>query len=262
MKAVGRLGHALSDVEASYEKIVGLKKANVGGSDVWPACRMAVSIDVIQQVGIRRVVDLTEAFSRDVNAEAFAPVWVGSRALIEVAAVMYDVTERAQACVKNATPDTFHACDTLIGKIYLGFKSMEWAYSEDITAKNVLTTVEKVSKKDPPVYREALERLGATVGKFMSLFELLSEGAHPNYVGMAESYQRPDLDTGVTALIDSPTKLDATRIGIPVDGAALALSLAISAVNDWQTVRDQFIALLPKFQPAPMPEPKPKLKVD
>src|SRR5262249_40483252 len=67
MNAVERLSKALGEIETSYANLITLKKTTVGGRDVWPAYRMAVSIDVLQQVGIRRVVELAEALGRDVS---------------------------------------------------------------------------------------------------------------------------------------------------------------------------------------------------
>jgi len=61
MKAVERLSKSLEEIEGSYADLVALKKTTVGGPAVWPAYRMAVGVDVLQQVGIRRVVELTEA---------------------------------------------------------------------------------------------------------------------------------------------------------------------------------------------------------
>jgi hypothetical protein len=258
MKGVDRLATSLNDIETRYTVMLGMKKATVGGADVWPASRMAVNLDVLQQVGIRRILELTEALGRDVTAGAFAPVWVGGRALLEMAALMYDLSDRARACVDAPTAEAFQTLDTHAAKIYLGFKSMEWAYSEDVKAKNILTTVQKVSKSDSAAYRDAIDRLGVKIEKFMGIYDLLSEGAHPNYVGTVDAYQRLGATVGVLELIDSPAKIDPKRIAQPVDGAAIALSMSVSAVEIWQNVRDAFIGLLPKLQPPPMPEPKPK----
>jgi hypothetical protein len=258
MKAVERLSKALGEIETSYADLISLKKTTVGGRDVWPTYRMAVSCDVLQQVGIRRVVELTEALGRDVSAESFAPVWVGARAVMEIAALMYDVTDRAQACVAKRTKEAFQDFDSHLDKVYVGFKSMEWAYSEDVVAKNILTTLQRTSKRDPAPFREALERFGAPARDFMSAYEMVSEGAHPNYVGTVESYQRADTKSGICELIDSPVQRDPELIAIPVDFAAGALLIALSAVRDWESSRDTFIALLPQYQPQPMPEPKRK----
>jgi len=258
MKGVERLSKSLGEIESSYTDLVSLKRTTVGGRDVWPAYRMAVGIDVLQQVGIRRLLELTEALGRDVSAESFAPVWVGARAAMEMAALMYDMTERARACVTKPTKEAFQEFDSHLDKVYVGFKSMEWAYSEDVVAKNILTTVQRVSKRDPAPFREALERFGGPTRDFMSAYEMVSEGAHPNYVGTVESYQRADTKTGICELIDSPVQRDPERIAIPVDFAAGALLIAVSAARDWESSRDAFIALLPQYQPPPMAEPKRK----
>jgi hypothetical protein len=230
MNAVDRLSKALGEIETSYANLITLKKTTVGGPEVWPAYRMAVSIDVLQQVGIRRVVELTEAIGRDVSAESFAPVWVGARAVMEMAALMYDVTDRARACVTKPTKEAFQDFDSHLDKVYVGFKSMEWAYSEDVVAKNILTTLQRTSKRAPTPFREALERFGAPARDFMSAYEMVSEGAHPNYVGTVESYQRADTKTGTCELIDSPVRGDPERIAIPVDFAAGALLISVVAV--------------------------------
>jgi hypothetical protein len=104
----------------------------------------------------------------------------------------------------------------------------------------------------------AVERFGASSRDFMSAYEMVSEGAHPNYVGTVESYQRADTKTGICELIDSPVHRDPERIAIPLDFLAGALLIAASAVRDWESSRDTLIALLPQYQPPPMPEPKRK----
>jgi hypothetical protein len=128
-------------------------------------------------------VELTEALGRDVNAESFAPVWVGARAVMEMVALMYDVTDRARSCVPKPTKEAFRELDSHLDKVYVGFKSMEWAYSEDVVAKNILTTVQRTSRKDPAPFREALERFGAPARDFMSAYEIVSEGALCNVPG-------------------------------------------------------------------------------
>jgi len=65
---------------------------------------------------------------------------------------------------------------------------------------------------------------------------MVSEGAHPNYVGTVESYQRADTKSGICELIDSPVQRDPERIAIPVDFAAGALLIreaggAVTAVT-------------------------------
>ena len=105
----GELSKALGEIETSYADLITLKKTTVGGRDLWPMYRMAVSCDVLQQVGIRRVVELTQALGRDVSAESFAPVWVGARAMMEMAALMFDVTDRARECVQKPTKEAFQS---------------------------------------------------------------------------------------------------------------------------------------------------------
>jgi hypothetical protein len=257
-KSIGSLAASIAEIESEYTALLALKKAKVGGHDLWPASRMAVSVDLFLQVGIRRTAELTEALGRDVTAEAFAPVWSGSRAIMEIAALMLDLTGRAQVCVANPSREEFQELDTHLAKVSLGFKSIEWTYSEDVMAKNILTVVERTSKKQPAPFREALERIGAQGNDFMSAYEIVSEGAHPNYVGTLESYQKPDRQTGECELFDSPAKRDPKRIAIPLNFAAGALLMALSSVRDWEALRDGFIKLLPDYQPEPMPEPRRK----
>ena len=192
------------------------------------------------------------------SAESFAPIWVGARAVMEMAALMYDVTERGRACVAKPTKDAFQEFDKHLDSVCVGFKSMEWAYSEAVVAKNIVTTLQRSAKTGPAPFREALERIGAPARDLMSAYEMVSEGAHPNYVGTVESYQRADTNTGVSEMIDSPVKREPERISIPVAFGAGAVLFAVSAVREWESLRDHFIALLPQYQPKPMPEPSRK----
>jgi hypothetical protein len=43
MKAVGRLSKSLGEIESRRADLVTLKKTTVGGRDVWPAYRMALT---------------------------------------------------------------------------------------------------------------------------------------------------------------------------------------------------------------------------
>ena len=58
MKAVTQLTRSLGEIESGYADLDALKKATVGGRHMWPVFRMAVSVDVLQQVGLRRIVEL------------------------------------------------------------------------------------------------------------------------------------------------------------------------------------------------------------
>lgn len=144
--------------------------------------------------------DLAEALAREVNAQSFAPPWVLARAILEVVALITDVAIRLETAVKEATIEAFKTFDDHLYATMLGFKSMEWAFSEDVVVKNLLTAVDRVDRR---------------FNGFRSMYDLLSEGAHPNYIGMIEAYQRPHQE----AYIDRPAAKMPDRIKIALSSS-------------------------------------------
>jgi len=97
----------------------------------------------------------------------------------------------------------------------LGSRSEGWGHPEIVKATNVITIVERVA-----------EAFGAGI---KDLYAGLSEHAHPNFAGMAATYEQIDHANCESRFIDDPWKERAERITIPV--AAMAMSLMLLKVS-------------------------------
>src|ERR1700683_1169830 len=121
------LAAKLTECEAVAQQLVGKKRVRVGGPDEWPRFRLAVGVDTLLHVCLRRLLEILDSLVRDVNGRAFAPVWVGMRALVEVSALMFDLAGRCKDCVDGPTPEKFRSLDEHLYQLSLGIKSPTWS---------------------------------------------------------------------------------------------------------------------------------------
>ena len=130
---------------------------------------------MLTQTAIRRALELNDAMIRDANAFSYTPVWVNSRSLFELASLMFDTVDKVGEIVAKWDFDRYKEFDLHLSEIMLGFKSAAWHPGRekgehlDLVPQNIVTIIQRIEKKHIPEY--------------FSLYELLSEVAHPNYMG-------------------------------------------------------------------------------
>lgn len=187
------------------------------------------------QVAVRRAIELTESMMRDANAYAYTPVWTSARSLFELSALMFDTADKVHKLRETWDLTQYLEFSEHLDNVMLGFKSKEWQPKVperiDLDARNILGIIKRID-------RDHLK------GSYLSLYELLSEVAHPNYMGMLEQYQRisgDDLHT--VTFVDSPARADIRTITIPIGNAHGTLAMLVKAVEDYESWLNAFLDL-------------------
>jgi hypothetical protein len=185
-----------------------------------------VKVLVLFQLAIRRAAEVSDSMIRDANAFTYTPVWTSSRSLFELSALVMDIKERIASLLETWDDRTYQDFSEHIDEILLGFKSATWhpkspAGEPEIVvhAKNILTMIQRIDKKK--------------AHGFMAMYELLSEVAHPNYMGMMEQYQFNTDEMTNFEFVDTPLKRDRKAIVAPLDAARLTLALLASNIEQY-----------------------------
>jgi hypothetical protein len=222
----------LDDIERARDDLVRLKRPRIDVPTLVPEFyekgrmpRLPVKIMVLMQVAIRRGLELSESMIRDANAFSYTPVWTSSRSIFELASLIFDAKEKVRGLLVKWDEKAYLDLDEHLDNVLLGFKSKAWTPKAppdvELTASNIITIIQRIEKNAIP--------------EFFKLYELLSEVAHPNYMGMLEQYQRlTDDEPRVTILIDSPARVNTEAISIPLDNAAGTLTMLAQAITDFE----------------------------
>lgn len=233
----------LDGVEQEIARLVGLRRERLHVPTMIPEVystgrmpRTPIKLMVLTQVAIRRALELAESMIRDANAFSYTPVWTSSRSLFELSSLIFDSVDRAHAFLEKWDDKGFLEFNEHMDNVLLGWKAKDWhpgrnADELTLTAKNIITIIQRIEKRHIP--------------KYFSLYELMSEVVHPNYMGMIEAYQRVH---GLSALdiefIDSPSHEDVERIVIPLDNGHGSLGMLADAVSDFEKRLTQLALLI------------------
>jgi len=220
----------LDGIERGYDSLIALRRDHVYFPDVIPELRETgevprnpINVLVLTQTAIRRAIELADAMIRDANAFSYTPVWVNSRSLFELGSLIFDTADKVRELVAAWDLARYTEFDIHLSKIMLGFKSVTWhpgrEHGEhlDLVPQNIITIIKRIEKNHIP--------------DFFSAYELLSEVAHPNYMGMIEQYQKLYPKERVAQFLDRPTDRDITAIQIPLDSANGSLSLLVRGIE-------------------------------
>jgi hypothetical protein len=136
---------------------------------------------VLYQCVIRRTLELTDGIERAwANREYLISV-VLARVLIETTAFIWDTTVQLNNHVQAGNLD---AADTLITQRALGSKMHEWVAGGTPEATQVLTLIDRM---DRSMHRIA-GRTGPVQASLRDHYDILSEFAHPNFLGIQNLY--------------------------------------------------------------------------
>lgn len=241
----------LDRIEAAHAKLIALRRETIFIPDLVPEAEngmpfVPVKVLFLMQIALRRASDLADAMVRDANAFAYTPVWTNSRSIVELAALLYDAKERIRVILQKWEDKTYYDfCDHL-DAVLLGFKSMEWHPKSPehpdlvVITRNILTLIDRTTAKHIPEFR--------------SMYDLLSEVAHPNYMGMMEQYMvaRDELNI---EFVDRPVERNPLAIKIPLEAAHSALEMLVLSVSKYDGWFRDFVTLCQKHVPPPA-EPK------
>ena len=180
-----------ADIEAALLVMHGLKMPECDGIGLSPVSKVPAQMMILTQVALRRSIELAETAIREINRRNLVTSALLSRGTMETSCLLWDVMFKVEEIVKSndiARMKDFHE---LMSKSLFGGKAKDVRILEDVEARNVITIIERLTKKlNVPL---------------MGYFEKLSEFAHPNYHGMMATYTVEGADGGFKAFCDRRT---------------------------------------------------------
>lgn len=188
--------------------------------------RLPIKMMLLMQNGIRRGIELSESMVRDTNAFSYTPVFTSSRSLFELASLIFDAYDRMARIHTSWDTRSYLEFSEHLDNVILGWKSDEWHPGRDkaedlaLKAKNVITIMKRIDEKH--------------VKGYFSLYELLSEVAHPNYMGMMEAYCKIGDHLLSAEFFDSPTRVDPERIFIALSNAEGAIGMLADTIEKFE----------------------------
>lgn len=112
------------EIEQFYARLTALRMGQTD-PDESPIAKLPVKVTALVQVGIRRVLELTESFVSDVNAGRYTPPFVTSRAAVETACLMYRTVQQVREMIDAQDLAAVEEFDARIMRILVGGKSKE-----------------------------------------------------------------------------------------------------------------------------------------
>jgi hypothetical protein len=223
----------LDGIERAHDLLLRLRREHIHFPTVIPELtetgkvpKNPVNVLVLMQTAIRRGLELTDSMIRDANAFSYTPVWVNSRSLFELGSLVFDTSDKVSDLVAEWNLARYMEFDTHVAKIMLGFKSANWHPGReknehlDLVPQNIITIIQRIEKKHIP--------------KYFSLYELLSEVAHPNYMGMMEQYHTLHPELATAEFHDRPAERDITSIRIPLSNAYGSLVMLVKGIESYE----------------------------
>jgi hypothetical protein len=130
------------EIEERYARCLDLKTPKVRRADGTMMGRIPLKVAVLLRIGLRRVLELTESFARDVNAGRFAPSIESAEALLEAASLLKGLQLRVEKVVKDKDMKVINEFDDQAVKDLGGSKS-DWGHSERYKAMNMLAIIDR-----------------------------------------------------------------------------------------------------------------------
>lgn len=163
-----------ADIETGLDTMHRLTVSVCDGIGLSPLSKVPAQMMIFTQVALRRTVELAEAAVREINRRNLVTSALLARGTLETSCLLWDVMFKAEEVANSGDTKRLAEFHALMSKSLFGGKAKDFRLSEEIEARNVITIVERLTKKlDAPL---------------MGYFERLSEFAHPNYHGMMATY--------------------------------------------------------------------------
>jgi hypothetical protein len=218
-------------IETTLQWLIGRKVRSVDGRALSPVSKVPAKIHDLLQVGLRRTIELTEGAVRELNQQNITNSYVLVRGTLETTCLLLDAVRRVEGVVEKDDPAGMNELDKFLMDVLMGFKSKEQGFSEEYTARNVLTIIQRLTKQ--------LEV------ELMWFYEALSEHAHPNYLGMMGTYQTspPEGEFTVRFFPRPEDETLAASMKTVVSGLAISVEMLRMAFNHYDVVAARFAAL-------------------
>jgi len=134
-------------IEETLGKLTGWLAPSMDGRALSPVSKLPAKLFDLEQVGLRRVMELAEASVREMNRGNVIVSYVLVRAALETSCLMLDASRLAIKTVKKNEVAALNDVDKFPMDVLVGFKSKEWGFSEEYIARNVLTIIQRLSKE-------------------------------------------------------------------------------------------------------------------
>jgi hypothetical protein len=159
------------DIETALDAMRKLKLLECDGIALSPVSTAPAKVIILLQGGLRRTIELTEATIREINLRNLVSSALLSRGTLETACLLWDVMNVIEEVVASGDrAEVQRLLEETLSKSLFGGKAKEVMLDEAVEARNVITIIQRLSKKfHVPLF---------------GFFERLSEYAHPNYHGM------------------------------------------------------------------------------
>ncbi len=220
----------LDKIEETLLVLIASKEKVTDVRNLSPFAKMPFKIHDLLQIGLRRNIELAEASIRELNRQNVTTSMVLVRAVFETASLLFDSANRVVDVAKKDDVKVLDELDKFLMDVLVGFKSKDWASSEEFVARNVLTIIQRIGKQ-----------LDIDM---MWFYEGLSEHAHPNYLGMMATYRlTAEVGNPIVKYADSPNESRDASIKIAVGGLAMGLDMTKMALERHATIANQFATL-------------------
>ena len=217
-------------VEGTLATLIRLKERTTDVRTLSPVAKMPFKVHDLLQIGLRRNIELTEAAVRELNRQNVTTSMVLARAVFETGSLLFDSANRVVEVTATEKTQALDELDKFLMDVLLGFKSKDWASSEEFVARNVLTIIQRIGKQ-----------LGIDM---MWYYEGLSEHAHPNYLGMMATYRlAAEAGNPIVRYADSPNESRDASIKIAIGGLAIGVEMTQFALERHRGVAHQFAEL-------------------
>jgi len=217
-------------IEERLLSLIGMREKVTDVRDHSPVAKMPFKVHDLLQIGLRRTLELAEASIRELNRQNVTTSMVLVRAVFETGALLFDSAQRVVDVVEKDDVKELDQLDKFLMDVLVGFKSKDWAASEEYVARNVLTIIERIGK-----------RLKIDT---MWFYEGLSEHAHPNYLGMMATYRgTPEEGNPIVKYADGPNSGRDGSIKIAFGGLDIGLGFTEGALEKYGDVAKGFALL-------------------
>jgi len=223
-------GLRLEEVNSLREQLTRASIPAVRAVDVSDSAKIPFKLQGVLHSGIRRNLEMADAFVAVFNTKLFTPLFVLARATLETGALLWHLSMRVRRVVDATDTAGLGELDDLLMRATLGSRDPNGMGDPDkYPAPNVLTALDRTSQLGGLPARE--------------FYDMLSEYAHPNYEGLTLAYTSPDPVAREVRLIDVPFEERSDLLVIAVGGLVAGLALTKLALDCCDECRVEFVTL-------------------
>jgi hypothetical protein len=204
-----------SDIEAALDTLLRLKMSECDGYALSPVSTTPATVCLLLQSGLRRTIELTEGAIREINRRNLVTSALLARGALETSCLLWDVMMQVTNVADEGDPKALKGLIDLLNKSLFGGRAKDVMIDEAIQARNVLTIIDRLSKK-----------LEIPLDGF---YARLSEYAHPNYHGMMATYTEAGFEDTVKKFCDRRRSCEQALISTALGTIATSCSIVIES---------------------------------